>query len=201
MNPHHLIICNRANPISADGGFIHIVPKGELPNPEAGIVQVLDDKSMDAILANLAADKKRLGDNWPGLYAGEEHFIYDDKQSSAAFAWFKDFEKRADGIWASDDGLTDLGRAAIQNKRFKFTSFVADPQDTQPLDGNRVRILKVDTIGFTNAANGKELLTPITNRATMAQEEKINLADDIQCAFEDANRAALRPPTHNSRPR
>lgn len=162
MNATHLIILNRAA-ATADG-WIHIVPKGELPNREAGIVQVLDDVALDSILAGIAADQQRLGNKWPGVYAGREHFIYNDDQDSAALAWFKNFEKRADGIWAKDDGLTDIGQTEIKNGRYKFTSFVADRKDVQKLAGNKVRILKIDTVGFTNQANGKELLTPITNR-------------------------------------
>jgi len=34
----------------------------------------------------------------------------------------------------------------------------------EKIGGDRVRILKIDTVGFTNQANGKELLTPMTNR-------------------------------------
>jgi hypothetical protein len=34
----------------------------------------------------------------------------------------------------------------------------------QDLGGNRFRVLRIDTIGFTNQANGKEILTPINNR-------------------------------------
>lgn len=163
MNATHLIIFNRA--ATADG-WIHIVPKGELPNRAAGITQVLDDAALDAILANIAADQSRLGDKWPGIYAGREHFIYNDEQDSAALAWFKEFEKRADGIWAKADGLTPIGKQVLANAEYKFTSFVADRKDTAPVNGDakRVRILKLDTIGFTNQANGKELLTPITNR-------------------------------------
>lgn len=166
MNATHLIIFNRAEEITDAHGWIHIVPKGELPNREAGVLQVLDDSALDSILANIAADQKRLGAKWPGIYAGREHFIYNDEQDSAALAWFKNFEKRADGIWARRDGLTDIGEEAIKNARYKFTSFVADRRDTTKLEGNKVRILKLDTIGFTNQANGKELLTPITNRNT-----------------------------------
>ena len=88
MNATHLVICNRSSLVTRDG-WIHIVPKGELPNREAGIVQDFDDKSHRSILANIEADRARLGDNWPGLYAGEEHFIYNDEKSSAAFAWFE----------------------------------------------------------------------------------------------------------------
>lgn len=163
MNHSHVIIRNRA-PLASKDGWIHIVPKGELPNAEAGIVQVLDDASMDAILAGIEKDKNRLGDRWPGIYAGREHFIYDDTQDSAALGWFKDFEKREDGIWAKDDGLTPAGTQAVANREYKFTSFVSDPKQLQKIEGNRYRIAGIETVGFTNQANGKELLTPITNR-------------------------------------
>ena len=162
----HVVIFNRA-PLAAQDGWIHIVPKGELPNAEAGIVQVLDDASMDAILAGIDKDKNRLGDKWPGIYAGREHFIYDADKDSAALAWFKDFEKRGDGIWAKDDGLTPAGADAVKNREYKFTSFVSDPKQVQKLNGKRYRITGIETVGFTNQANGKELLTPITNRSTL----------------------------------
>ena len=42
---------------------------------------------------------------------------------------------------------------------------MTDQKDTKKIEGNRVRILGVETIGFTNQANGRELLTPITNRS------------------------------------
>ena len=42
-----VVIFNRAP--KSRPGWIHIVPKGELPNPEAKIVQVLDDKSQEKI--------------------------------------------------------------------------------------------------------------------------------------------------------
>src|SRR5579859_6648925 len=121
----HVVIFNRGALQSANG-WIHLVPKGELPNREAGIVQVLDDESLDSIMANIQKDKNRLGAKWPGIYAGREHFIYNSEQDSEALAWFKDFEQRADGIWGADDGLTDVGADAIKNRRYKFTSFVAD---------------------------------------------------------------------------
>jgi len=127
-----LIVFNRAALTSA-GGWIHIVPKGELTNAEAGIVQVLDEAALEAILAALEKDRQRLGDKWPGLYAGREHFIYDSDQDSAALAWFKDFQKRGDGIWAKADGLTPDGASALKNGQYKYTSFVADPSNLQPV--------------------------------------------------------------------
>ncbi|HXI73461.1 MAG TPA: phage protease [Verrucomicrobiae bacterium] len=160
----HVIIFNRA-PLVSTNGWIHIVPKGELPNSEAKLVQVLDEPALDSILASIEKAKNRLGDNWPGIYAGREHFIYDPDKDSAALAWFKDFEKRDDGIWAKDDGLTPAGDNAVKNREYKFTSFVADRGDLKKIEGNKYRVMAIETVGFTNQANGKELLTPITNRS------------------------------------
>jgi hypothetical protein len=163
------ILYNRSSDGVSTDGWIHIVPAGELPNREAGIVQVLDRRSHDSIVANLNSDKQRLGNRWPGLYMGEEHFIYDPTKSSAAFLWAKDFKVESDGVWAKGDA-TDIGAAAIKNRRFKYTSFVCDPTKPgaiEPLGNNRVRILKIDTVGFTNFANGRELLTPIFNRGLL----------------------------------
>ncbi|HTR41504.1 MAG TPA: phage protease [Pseudomonadales bacterium] len=156
-----LFIYNRSE---ADGDWIHIVPKGELPNKAAGIVQVLDDKALHNILVNITREKFQKGDDWPGVYAGREHFIYNENKDSEALAWFKDFEQRDNGLWANASGLTDIGREAVKNKRYKYTSFVSDRGDMEHLGENRYRVNKIETVGFTNMANGKELLTPITNR-------------------------------------
>ena len=59
MNLPKLII-NRSGPLQSSGGWIHIIPKCELANREAGIVQLLDDESLDSILANIEKDKNRL---------------------------------------------------------------------------------------------------------------------------------------------
>lgn len=162
------IIVNRDGSIGSDG-WVHIVPKGVLPNKESGVAQVLDDQALDSIMGAFKEDAQRLGNRWPGLYLGEEHFIYDPKKSSEAFGWAKEFDKREDGIWAKPE-WTDLGSAAIRNKRFKYTSFVVDPPDVEPLGTKSIgglphyRILKLHTVGLTNLPNGKHLLSPITNK-------------------------------------
>lgn len=188
----HLIILNRATPLEYGADAlpkrIHIVPRGELPNREAGLVQVLDDAALESIFADLTQNKAARG----GLYLGEEHFIYNDEKSSEAFAWAKEFEKDAAGIWAVNPEYTDVGAAAIRNKRFKWTSFVADRQDTQDLGNGRVRILKLDTVGFTNQANGKGLLTPIVNRQPPEGGTPNTFADA------SASAANHQPPTKGS---
>ncbi len=61
----------------------------------------------------------------------------------------------------------------MKNRIYKYTSFVADPADLERVvweassftsSAPRYRVKKIETIGFTNHANGKELLTPIANR-------------------------------------
>lgn len=157
---NRLVVLNRAS--KSKEGWIHIVPRGELPNAEAGIVQILDDTALDSIMNRLQADHGSA--DAAGLYAGREHFIYDDSKDSEALGWFKVFNRDNDGIWANADGLTDIGREAVKNKRYKFTSFVADPSDLQRVEGNRYRVMNIETVGFTNMANGKSLLAPISNR-------------------------------------
>ena len=185
----HVVIFNRA-PLSARDGWIHIVPKGELPNTEAKLVQVIDDAALDSILANITKAKNRLGENWPGIYAGREHFIYDETKDSAALGWFKDFEKRGDGLWAKDDGLTPGGADAVKNREYKFTSFVADRSDLKKIAGDRYRVMAIETVGFTNNANagsvtkqGSALLNPVINRVTASlppvPEDKC--CPDCQC--------------------
>ncbi len=166
-----LIIANRSLPMDYGQGDlpvrIHIVPRGELVNNEAGITQVLDDKALKSILADLQTNKAQNG----GLYMGEEHFIYNSERSSEAFAWGKEFGLDDKGIWTTKYDATDVGEPALKNKRFKWTSFAADPAQpgaVENLGQGRVRILKIDTVGFTNFPNGKSLLDPMSNRAATA---------------------------------
>jgi len=161
-----LLLSNRSTPLAYTGDTlptrIHIVPRGELFNQEANVTQVLDDKAIDSILTDLRTKSKS-----GGLYMGEEHFIYDASKSSEAFAWGKEFGADEHGIWVERPDYTDVGSTAIKNKRFKWTSFVSDPAQpgaVEQIAPNKFRILKIDTVGFTNFANGKPLLTPITNR-------------------------------------
>ncbi len=149
---------------------IHIVPRGELYNAEAGVTQILDDAALESILADLRNQKTTRG----GLYFGEEHFIYDPGKSSEAFAWAREFELDTHGIWAVNPEYTDIGAAAIRNKRFKWTSFAAHKADTQELSPGRVRILKIDTVGFTNQAGGKDVLQPVHNRDDAAKKGNMN---------------------------
>lgn len=173
-----VLISNRAIPLDTAGDAlpqrIHIVPRGELVNKEAGVTQVLDEPALQSILADL---QNRHAPNG-GLYLGPEHFYYDDGKLSDAYAWGKKFGLDEKGIWVEDPEYTDVGAPAIKNKRVKWTSFVVDREDPstfEDLGGNRLRILKIDTVGFTNYANGKPMLEPITNRKEDTMQMLMNV--------------------------
>jgi hypothetical protein len=159
------IFCNREFQRSADG-WILAVPAGELYNAEADVMQVMDPASLRSIVANWDEQRQRLGENFPGIYVGVEHHIYDPALSSAALGWAKEWRIDEKGIWLRVE-WTDLGDEAIRNRRFKFASFCVDPNapnSLQSLGHGRFRVLKVHTIGLTNLPNGKDLLVPIANR-------------------------------------
>ena len=166
-----LTLTNRS-PAAITPEWIHIVPRGELYNADAGLTQVMDDASLKSILANINRDRDRLGDKWTGVYLGKEHHIFNKDLDSVACGWFKNFKIDQDGLWGSTDGLTPLGKQAVADKLYKFTSFTANRTDIEELDGNRVRILAIRNVGLTNNPNGAELLTPITNTAAGAAPAK-----------------------------
>jgi hypothetical protein len=200
-----LIYSNRSLPLDvAEGQLperIHIVPRGELAHKAAGVTQVLDDKGLKSILADLQNRHAKNG----GLYMGEEHFIYDPTKSSQAFAWGREFGLDAKGIWTTKYDPTDVGEPALKNCRFKFTSFAADPQTpgaVEKIGPGRVRVMKIDTVGFTNFPNGKGMLEPITNRDAPADGvcpdcgtklkpgDKTSVCPDCGETFADASASA-----------
>ena len=69
------LVINRAtSPLQPSDGWIHIVPAGEVPHEEAGIVQVLDERALNNIMAAFNQDKATQGDKWPGLYGKPRTF-------------------------------------------------------------------------------------------------------------------------------
>lgn len=158
---------NRNAELPADGWF-HVVPLGEFPH-SSGVVQVIDDRAAKEIVNRFAA--KAATPNFAGLHVGEEHFYYDTDKSTQAFGWAKQLQNRADGVWAQIE-WTDLGKQAIEHKRFKFVSPVWDPAKRQTeVIGNRegkaplrLRPLEIDTLGLTNNPNLRGMV-PLTNRA------------------------------------
>lgn len=157
------IFLNRA---TQDGSeWIHIAPRGEFYHADSGMTEVYDEAGERAMVADFA--NRRSAPNFTGLHLGEEHFIYDPSKSSQAFGWVREIRQavgdEAPGIWGRVE-LTDVGQAAIQNRRFKFVSPVHAPGQWEQIDEHRVRPTGIDTIGLTNFSNLRSALVPIRNR-------------------------------------
>lgn len=156
-----MILTPITNRSGADAGWYHLVPKGEFPHPESGLVQVLDDAAITAMVNRFRADAA--APNFAGLLIDQEHWSYEPERSSEAFGWLKELQNRADGIWGRIE-WTDLGRQALDAKRYKFTSPVWLPNQVERLGNKRVRPLRLDSAGLTNNPNLRGMV-PLTNRA------------------------------------
>jgi phage I-like protein len=151
-------LLNRDGTLPADHWY-QLVPRGEYPHKEknqAGKtttrVQVLDDRALDALANSFR----------PKLLIDQEHWSYDLDRSSEAFGWVVEVQKRDDGLWGHVE-WTDLGEAAVKNKRYRFMSPVWLPRDIEFLGKERLRPLRLDSAGLTNTPNLRGMV-PLSNR-------------------------------------
>ncbi|MCW5558814.1 MAG: hypothetical protein KIT22_13420 [Verrucomicrobiae bacterium] len=150
-----------ANRAGSDTGWYHLVPKGEFPHPDTGLLQVLDDEAITAMANRFAAEAA--SPNFGGLLVDQEHWSLDPDRSSEAYGWVRAVENRADGLWGRIE-WTDLGTHALETKRYKFASPVWMPNQVQRLGNRRIRPMRLDSAGLTNNPNLRGMV-PLTNRA------------------------------------
>lgn len=144
-------LLNRDGSLPADNWY-HIVPRGEYPHPESKKLQVLDDKALDAIVNNFR----------PKLLIDQEHWSYEPERSSEAMGWLTEVQKRSDGLWGVIE-WSDLGEAAVKNKRYRYISPAWLPRDTEALGKERLRPLRMDSAALTNKPNLRGMV-PLSNR-------------------------------------
>jgi phage I-like protein len=155
----NLPILNRDFKKPADGWY-HIAPKGEFKHPQTGLLQVIDDPALDAIVNRFEADKQ--SPNFPGTRIDFDHFSYDLSKASEAAGWIKEMTKRDDGLWAQVR-WSDLGDQAITNGSYRLISPAWMPQDLTPLGKNVARPMRLDSAGLTNNPVLRGMV-PLTNR-------------------------------------
>lgn len=154
-------LLNRDGSLPTDGWY-HLVPLGEYPHAETGLVQVIDGPAIDGMLNRF--NQEAASPTFAGKLVDQDHFSYDTDKPSESFGWVKKMDKRPDGLWGQID-FSDIGEAAVKNRRYKFVSPVFWPADTiEKLGGNKVRPTRIDSFGLTNNPNFKGM-TPFTNRA------------------------------------
>jgi phage I-like protein len=158
---------NRAGEFDPMAWF-QLVPKGtfQITRKEGDKIrtyqQVVDDEACERIVGAFLNRQAKT----PAyeLLVGFEHFAHEQGKSSEAACWVTHLEKRADGVWAKGR-WTDIGEAAIKNRRYRYLSPVWFPRQTEPLGGNRFRPVEVNDAGLTNMPNLGDALQPFWNRA------------------------------------
>jgi hypothetical protein len=158
-------IHNRSGDIPSDGWF-QIEVSGEHPAGKDR-KQVIDDAALAAIVDRFSAEAA--DENFAGLLVDNDHLSHDLANSTEALAWLKELRIQEGQLEGRLD-LTDLGEAAIRNRRFKFFSTEYDPEDLEDLGGGRVRPLRLAGLAFTNRPNNRGG-RPISNREGGEQTE------------------------------
>lgn len=142
-------------------GWYHLVPKGEFPHRESGVIQVVDAEALTAMLNRFNAEASAPG--FRGLLVDQEHFSYDTNKSSEAYGWVREVANRANGLWGRIE-WTPLGQAAVEGRQYKSLSPVWFPRDLETLGEKRARPTRLDAVGLTNMPNLQGMI-PLSNRA------------------------------------
>jgi len=163
-------ILNREFKHPADGWY-HIEPRGEHPNREAGVVQVIDGEACEEIANRFNADADA-GTLTHGheMLIDHEHFSHDADKETRAFGWLTRLQNRDDGIYGQIRWST-TGKAAVDGGDYRFFSTEYDPQNLAALnrEKNRVRPTALSGLTLTNRPNNKGG-RPITNRNTLPDD-------------------------------
>lgn len=141
-------------------GLFDIVRVGEFKHGPSGLVQVVDDAALDAIINRFNQDLR--DKTFPGLLVDYDHFSYNADKSSEAAGWIQSLSK-SNGTLKASIKWAPAGEAAIKNGAYRMVSPVWLPDDVEKLGGNRIRPLRLDSIGLTNNPNIRGLL-PLANR-------------------------------------
>ena len=159
-------------------GWYHIEPRGEHPNREAGVVQVIDGEACAAIANrfNQDADAGTLTHGHEMLI-DHEHFSHDVDKETRAFGWLTRLQNRDDGIYGQIRWST-TGRAAVDGGDYRFFSTEYDPQNLAALnrEKNRVRPSALSGLTLTNRPNNRGG-RPITNSRRQSGSDN-NLPED-----------------------
>ena len=144
-----------------EDGWFHIAVPGEWPHKPTGLLQVIDETSMQSIVDTFS----ELGQqpNWPGILVDFDHQSLDVDKPSVAAGWITSLEKRPTGVWAQIR-WSDLGKKSIEGGRYRFISPVWRSSDCDRLEGDRIRPMKLMNCAVTNEPNIRGLF-PLSNTA------------------------------------
>ncbi len=183
--------CSIPEFVLPEDGWFNIATRGEWPHRPTGLVQVLDDEAIAAIID--AFKKFTAEPNWPGVLIDFDHQSLDQDKPTVAAGWIIALEDRPNGLWAKVR-WSDIGRKSIEGGRYRFISPVWRSTDCAKLDGDRIRPLKLMNCAVTNDPNIKGLF-PLSNaegapiefspppmpiNATVQESAQVPSADPVQ---------------------
>lgn len=160
MNPP---ILNREFQHPSDGWY-NIEPKGEFPNTDSNVVQIIDETALSSIANQFNAEAAK--PNFAGMLIDHEHFRHQSDQETRAYGWLTKVQNRVDGLYGQIR-WTNTGKAAVDGGDYRFFSTEYFPNDLTILNREgsprRVRPMRLGGLTLTNDPNNKGA-KPITNR-------------------------------------
>ena len=149
-------------------GWYHIEPKGNHPNSEAGVIQVIDADACESIVNrfNAAADAGTLSHGHEMLI-DHEHFKHDEEKETRAFGWLTQLQNRADGYYGQIR-WTKTGKESVDGGDYRFFSTEYPPEECEIVknkavkSGKFLRPMELSGLTLTNMPNNKGG-KPITN--------------------------------------
>jgi phage I-like protein len=153
-------ILNRADAAAPDGApeWVMLAPVGEFPvetDDGRRYVQVLDAAAFQYMVNSFRPPTT-------GLLVDYDHFSLDSKTPSEAAGWIHELQARSDGLYGRV-AWTDVGSAAVINRRYAYISPTWLPTDCEQIGGNRIRPKKLANAALTNAPNLVGI-KPVMNR-------------------------------------
>ena len=141
----------------ADGWYM-IEAKGDHPNREAGVVQVIDAPAISSIVNRFNADsdggKLRHGDM---MLVDHEHFSSDPDKETRAYGWLERLQSREDGVYGKIR-WSKTGKEAVDGGDYRFFSTEYAPEDLEAVKNrgaNFVRPQRLDGLTLTNMNNNR----------------------------------------------
>jgi len=137
------------------GDWYQIEVSGEHENRGADVVQVIDNRAVNAMVENFSPGES-------GLLIDAEHFSHDPDKATTAYGWLMAVENRNGELYGKIR-WTGTGRPAVEGGDLRFFSTEYCESGCEQLDENRVRPMRLDGLTLTNRPNNRGG-KPISNR-------------------------------------
>lgn len=147
-----------------EDGWYHLEPIGEHPNTRAGIVLVIDEKSILAMSNRFNAEAAQ--ENFPGMLIDIDHFKLNEAKETRAMGWLMETQARPDGLYGRIR-WSNTGRAAVDGGDYRFFSTEYEFKDSVAVEApgkkeKHLRPQRLAGLTLTNDPNNRGG-KPITN--------------------------------------